>query len=365
MQLERSSPYVAMLPDDSIPLKFSQVCPSANCSNVRPFCAIFLLGSVNSTPETRRNNMIIPHDSVEIVEVGPRDGLQNLRGFVKTEYKVTLIQRLAKSGLREIQIGAFVNPMAIPQFRDIREISDQVVGKIKGVTFTALVPNLKGAAEAFSCGIRKIAFVFSVSRDHNMSNVQKTPEESLEELKDISRLRSNHPDAVITVDLATAFGCPFQLKVTLEDVLHYVGKVRELGFDCITLCDTVGFGNPRQVYDFTAACIESFPEVIFRYHIHNTRGLGLANTLAAYMAGIRSFDSSIGGLGGCPFAPGATGNIATEDEVFMFNEMGVETGVDAESLIETTRYLSEIIPGVNLESALFRAGLPVARSQAV
>lgn len=305
--------------------------------------------------------MIIPHDSVEIVEVGPRDGLQNLREFVKTEQKVTLIQRLAESGLREIQIGSFVSPLAVPQFRDIKEIADQVVGKIPDVTFTALVPNLKGAIDAFSCGIRKIAFVLSVSRGHSLSNVRKTPEESLEELKDIARIRSDHPDAVITVDLATAFGCPFQLKVTLEDVLHYAGKVHELGFDHITLCDTVGFGNPRQVYDFSVACIESFPEVTFRCHIHNTRGLGLANTLAAYMAGIRSFDSSIGGLGGCPFAPGASGNIATEDEVFMFNEMGIQTGVDVESLIETTRYLSEIIPGVNLESALFRARLPAFR----
>ncbi|MBW2545383.1 MAG: hydroxymethylglutaryl-CoA lyase [Deltaproteobacteria bacterium] len=305
--------------------------------------------------------MIIPHDSVEIVEVGPRDGLQNLREFVKTEHKVALIQRLAKSGLREIQIGSFVNPLAVPQFRDIKKIADQVVGNLPGITFTALVPNLKGAEEAFSCGIRKIAFVLSVSRGHSLSNVQKTPEESLEELKDISRLRSDHPDAVITVDLATAFGCCFQLKVTLEDVLHYVGEVHELGFDRVTLCDTVGFGNPRQVYDFTTACIESFPEVVFRCHLHNTRGLGLAGTLAAYMAGIRSFDSSIGGLGGCPFAPGATGNIATEDEVFMFNEMGVKTGVDVESLIDTTRYLSEIMPGINLESALLRAGLPAAR----
>ena len=305
--------------------------------------------------------MIIPHDSVEIVEVGPRDGLQNLPEFVKTEQKVTLIKRLAESGLREMQIGSFVSPVVVPQFRDIKEIADQVVGKIPDVTFTALVPNLKGAKDAFSCGIRKIAFVLSVSRGHSLSNVRKTPEESLEELKDISRIRSDHPDAVITVDLATAFGCPFQVKVTLEDVLHYVGKVHELGFDHITLCDTVGFGNPRQVYDFSAACIESFPKVMFRCHFHNTRGQGLANTLAAYMAGIRSFDSSIGGLGGCPFAPGASGNIATEDEVFMFNEMGIGTGVDVESLIETTRYLGEIIPGVNIESSLFRARLPSFR----
>ncbi|HOO90117.1 MAG TPA: hydroxymethylglutaryl-CoA lyase [Syntrophales bacterium] len=305
--------------------------------------------------------MIIPHDSVEIVEVGPRDGLQNLGEFVKTEQKVVLIQRLAESGLREIQIGSFVNPSAVPQFRDIREVADRVVGKIPGVTFTALVPNLRGAQEAFACGIRKIAFVLSVSRAHNLSNVRKTPEESLEDLKEIARLRSDYPDVVITVDLATTFGCPFQLEVTREDVLHYVGKAHELGFDRITLCDTVGFGNPRQIYDTAVACIEAFPNVTFRCHIHNTRGLGLVNTFAAYMAGIRSFDSSIGGLGGCPFAPGATGNIATEDEVFMFNEMGIETGIVVEGLLETTRYLREILPGAHLESALSRAGLPASR----
>jgi len=306
--------------------------------------------------------MFIPRDSVEIVEVGPRDGLQNIEQFVHTKHKIELIRRLAESGLVEIQIGAFVNPVAVPQFKDMRDIVAEFAGGVPGITFTALVPNLKGAVEAFSAGLRKIAFVFSVSRYHNLSNVRKTPEESLEELKDISRLREEYPDAVIVVDLATTFGCPFQLTVSPESVLHYVAMVHDLGFDRITLCDTVGFGNPRQVHDVAAACIASFPDVTFRCHIHNTRGLGLANTLAAYGAGIRSFDSSVGGLGGCPFAPGATGNVATEDKVFMFNEMGVFTGVDPRSLVETSRYLSSILPHVRFESALFRAGLPAAVS---
>jgi len=162
----------------------------------------------------------------------------------------------------------------------------------------------------------------------------------------------------IQLDLATTFGCPFEIKVKEEDVLCFVERAGAIGIRRITLCDTVGFANPRQVEQITHKCMEKFPEVTFGVHFHNTRGLGLANALAAYETGIRFFDSSVGGLGGCPFAPGASGNVATEDIVFMFNQMGVVTGVDIQCLLRASQYLKGILPQVALTSALFNAGLP-------
>lgn len=300
---------------------------------------------------------MIPNDSVHIVEVGPRDGLQNLKEFVETEKKVSLVKRLAESGLREIEVGSFVNPKAIPQFKDIRKVIEEVIDVV-GVKLTALVPNLRGAQDAFESGIKKIIFVLSVSRSHNLNNVRRTPEESLGELLKIKELVSFSPEMEIRVDLATVFGCPFELKVKEEDVFGYVAHIVRMGISEIGLADTVGFGNPRQVEKIIQTCIGDFPTVKFCVHFHDTRGLGLANALAAYESGIRIFDSSIGGLGGCPFAPGATGNVATEDLTFMFNEMGVDTGVDTVQILELSRYLKEILPEANVMSAISRAGLP-------
>jgi hydroxymethylglutaryl-CoA lyase len=300
---------------------------------------------------------MIPQEAVQIAEVGPRDGLQNLKEFVETEKKISLIRRLGESGLREIEAGSFVHPKAIPQFRDMSDVIKGVLN-LEGVKLTALVPNLKGAQNALESGIRTIIVVISVSRSHNLNNVRLTPEESLEELKKIIELESAYPGLEIQLDLATTFGCPFEIKVKEEDVLRFVGGVGEMGIRKINLCDTVGFANPRQVERITHTSMENFPEITFGIHLHNTRGLGLANALAAYESGIRFFDSSIGGLGGCPFAPGASGNVATEDIVFMFNEMGVETGVDIQCLLKASQYLKEILPKVALTSALFNAGLP-------
>jgi hydroxymethylglutaryl-CoA lyase len=300
---------------------------------------------------------MIPDEAVQIVEVGPRDGLQNLKEYVETEKKISLIRRLGESGLREIEAGSFVHPRAIPQFRDMTEVLKGVLD-LEGVKLTALVPNLKGAQNALESGIRRLIFVISVSRSHNLNNVRLTPEESLEELKKIIELESAYAGMETQVDLATTFGCPFEIKVKQEDVLHYVERAGTMGVRKINLCDTVGFANPRQVEQITRSCMENFPKVTFGVHLHNTRGLGLANALAAYESGIRFFDSSIGGLGGCPFAPGASGNVATEDIVFMFNEMGVETGVDLQRLLKASQYLREILPNLTPTSALSKAGLP-------
>jgi hydroxymethylglutaryl-CoA lyase len=300
---------------------------------------------------------MIPEDAVQIVEVGPRDGLQNLREYVETENKRSLIRCLAESGLREIESGSFVNPRAIPQFRDMSDVIKGVLD-LEGVKLTALVPNLKGAQNALESGIRRLIFVISVSRSHNLNNVKLTPEESLEELKKIIELESAYAGMETQLDLATTFGCPFEIKVKEEDVLRFVERAGAMGIRKITLCDTVGFANPRQVEQITHTCMKTFPRITFGVHFHNTRGLGLANALAAYGTGVRFFDSSIGGLGGCPFAPGASGNVATEDLVFMFNEMGVHTGVDIHRLLKASQYLKEILPNLTLTSALFKAGLP-------
>jgi len=298
-----------------------------------------------------------PDNKIHIVEVGPRDGLQNLSSFVETESKISLIRRLAESGIREIQAGAFVSPRAIPQFRDIQAMLASL-GDLRDVTLTALVPNLRGARAALASGIRKLNFFFSVSRSHNLNNVRQTPQESLACLKKIRDELLSGTDVTVRVDLAVAFGCPFEGTIKTDVILDYLKQVVSLGFREVTLCDTVGFGHPGLVESVIAACRKHFPEVALGVHLHNTRGLALANTLRAYDMGIRSFDAAIGGLGGCPFAPGASGNVATEDVVFMFEAMGLATGIDLPALLRTSQYLQDILPDTPMASALFKAGLP-------
>jgi hydroxymethylglutaryl-CoA lyase len=298
-----------------------------------------------------------PDNKIHIVEVGPRDGLQNLSGFVDTESKIGLIRRLAASGIREIQAGAFVSPRAIPQFRDVQAMMAGL-HDLRDVTLTALVPNLEGARDALASGIRKFNFFFSVSRSHNLKNVRQTPQESLTALKIIRDELLPGTDVTVRVDLATAFGCPFEGAMKTEIILDYLKQVVFLGFREVTLCDTVGFGHPALIESVITACRTHFPEVALGLHLHNTRGLALANALRAYDMGIRSFDAAIGGLGGCPFAPGASGNVATEDMVFMFGAMGMATGINLPALLQASQYLQDILPDVPITSALFRAGLP-------
>jgi hydroxymethylglutaryl-CoA lyase len=298
-----------------------------------------------------------PDNKIHIVEVGPRDGLQNLSGFVDTESKIGLIRRLAESGVREIQAGAFVSPRAIPQFRDVQTMMAGL-RDLRDVTLTALVPNLEGARDALASGIRKFNFFFSVSRSHNLKNVRQTPQESLTALKIIRDELLPGTDVAVRVDLATAFGCPFEGAMKTEIILDYLRQIVFLGFREVTLCDTVGFGHPALIESVITACRTHFPEVALGLHLHNTRGLALANALRAYDMGIRSFDAAIGGLGGCPFAPGASGNVATEDMVFMFDAMGMATGIDLPVLLRASQYLQDILPDVPVTSALFRAGLP-------
>ena len=296
-------------------------------------------------------------EKVKISEVGPRDGLQNVRTFVPTDKKILFIKKLAACGIKEIQIGSFVAPRAIMQFKDIKEVANSV-SSLRGVVLSALIPNERGAEEANTCGIKKLIFFFSVSREHNYCNVRQSPQESLKELQRICRSYLSNPSITLRVDLATAFGCPFSGNITTTVVLRMVDKVAAYGIKEITLCDTVGFGNPRMVEEKFSACRLRFPQINFGAHFHNTRGLALANTLRAYEIGIRSFDSAAGGLGGCPYAPGSSGNVATEDMVFMFEEMGIKTGVDLEKLLDVCYFLNKTLPQAKLDSSLYQAGLP-------
>ncbi len=298
-------------------------------------------------------------NDITIIEVGPRDGLQNVATFVETAQKVSLIRRLAASGLQEIQAGAFVSPRAIPQFRDMKEVVKGIIA-LPEVRFSTLVPNLQGARDAVKSGIKKLIFFFSLSESHNLNNVRQTKEASLQGLEVIRKDLAAGVPAELCIALATVFGCPFEGYMTTDHILKDIDKIVNMGIRDITLCDTVGFANPRQVEEIMVACGKEFPEATFAVHFHNTRGLGLANALRAYDVGIRRFDAAIGGLGGCPFAPGASGNIATEDLVFMFNEMGIPTGIDLDALLTVSDYVREILPGTTMSSAVYRAGLPQA-----
>jgi len=302
------------------------------------------------------------NSSVVIREVMLRDGLQNIPEFIPTEAKIKLFQLIVASGLRNIEITSFVSPKAIPQFQDSVQMAQSVLKmKPKGVEVSALIPNLRGAQIALESGMRKLGLVMSVSESHNINNVRRTTAESIDEVKRILELREKYPDLDMKIGLATVFGCPFEGKIKPEVTLHFIRQFYQLGFRGISMADTVGFGNPREVKEMSRLCVTEFPEVTFSIHLHNTRGLGLANSLAALESGIRIHDGAIGGLGGCPFAPGAKGNTSTEDLVFMFEEMGVSTGVKMDALMEASRYFQSVKKDVRYSSSILEVGVPVPK----
>jgi len=301
-------------------------------------------------------------ESVVIREVMLRDGLQNIAEFIPTQVKVGIYERLIKSGIRDVEFTSFVNPKAVPQFQDAGEFARKVIAlKPAGAVASALVPNLKGAQLALESGVRNLVFVMSVSESHNINNVRRTPAESVSEAKKIWEMGKAYPEMTVKISLATVFGCPFEGKIKPEATLSFVREYYQLGFRDMSLADTVGYGNPREIQEVCGLCSKEFPDVTFGIHLHNTRGLGLANSFAAYEAGVRIIDGAIGGLGGCPFAPGASGNTSTEDLVFMFEEMGVKTGIDLKLLFEVGRYFQGTKKDVCYSSSLLRAGIPEPR----
>lgn len=291
--------------------------------------------------------------SATIVEVGPRDGLQNEPDFVPTDQKIELIGRLADAGIRRIEVASFVHPKAVPQMRD----SAEVVGRMRrepGVVYSALVPNEKGMERALASGVGEIALFVSASETHNRKNVGMATAASLEGFRKIAetalagRIR-------IRGYVATAFGCPYEGTVTPENVERIVDAYRSLGTHEVALGDTTGMANPSQVSRMLDRILPRLGTTGLALHFHDTRGAALANVLAALQQGVTVFDGSIGGLGGCPYAPGASGNVATEDLVNMLEEMGVRTGIDLGKLIDCARYLREIL-GKTLPGHLATAG---------
>jgi len=301
-------------------------------------------------------------DEVVIREVMLRDGLQNIVDFIPTEAKIELFRLIVASGLRSIEVTSFVSPKAIPQFRDAAQVV-QATAKMTppGVEVSALIPNLKGAQLAVESGMFKVGLVMSVSESHNINNVRRTTAESIDELKRVLELKAKYPDLIVKAGMATVFGCPFEGKIKPEVTLGFIRQFYQLGIRDMSMADTVGFGNPKEVGEMSRLAVTEFPDVSFSIHLHNTRGLGLANSLAAYEAGIRVHDGAVGGLGGCPFAPGAKGNTSTEDLVFMFEEMGVKTGVNMDALLEASRYFQKVKKDIRYSSSIIEVGVPVPK----
>jgi len=291
---------------------------------------------------------------IHICEVGPRDGLQNAKHLMPTAAKKTWIQALADAGLKEIEVGSFVPPKLIPAMADTAEIVAFARG-IAGLKVVALAPNVKGFQRALDAGAHKVTFPVSASRQHSESNVRMTPEQMVEEVRKCAALP--HAEVEIEGAVSTAFGCTMQGVVPEDDVVRIAVALAEF-CDGIALADTVGYANPAQVRRLFRRVREEIGHKLEGAHFHNTRGLGLANALAAYEEGVRAFDSSMGGLGGCPFAPGASGNVITEDLVFMFESMGITTGIDLDKLFAARKILVQAIPEEPVYGHTPLAGLP-------
>jgi hydroxymethylglutaryl-CoA lyase len=290
--------------------------------------------------------------SVSLREVGPRDGLQN-EDPVPTEAKVRLLDALSRTGIRRIEAVSFVHPKAIPQMADADEVWAQAV-KAPGVRYSALVPNSRGARRALDAGFQEIEVVVSASTTHNRHNVNRSTEESLEDIAAI--VTDVHAaGARCEVIISTSFGCPYEGDVAPERVARVVDHAVAAGADRISFGDTTGMATPRRVRDVLDLVRARQPDIPMLLHFHNTRGTALANILTALSYGITEYDASVGGLGGCPYAPGATGNVATEEVVHMLEDMGIDTGVDLDALLEAARLAQDIV-GRELPSGVLRAG---------
>jgi len=289
-----------------------------------------------------------------IREVGPRDGLQNEETILSTAEKLQLIDALAATGLTEIEVGAFVRPQNVPQMADTAEVFAGLRRR-PGVVYSAIAPNVVGARRAVAAGADAVQVFLSATESHNRSNVNMSVEQSLANVADMGEVvrSAGIPfDAVLSV----AFGCPFEGHVPIERVLELCGRLLDLGAERLTLGDTTGMAHPVLVRQVVLAFRERFPRQALRLHLHSARGAGLANILAALEVGVAEFDSSIGGIGGCPFAPGAPGNLCTEDLTHMLHEMGIATGLDLPALIDAAllleRMLGHVVPGQTIKAGI-------------
>jgi hydroxymethylglutaryl-CoA lyase len=299
---------------------------------------------------------------VHISEVGPRDGLQSVKATMPTADKCRWIDALAAAGLREIEVGSFVPAKLLPQMADVAAVVRHALTLTvshPGLRVMALVPNRRGAEAALTAGVHKLTLPVSASEAHSLANVRKTSAQMVEELRSVVALRNEvAPGVPVEVGLSTAFGCTLQGAVAEDDVIRLALACADAGVDEVGLSDTTGMAHPAQVRRLFTRMRAELGDHAGAAHLHNTRGLGLANCLAAFDVGVRSFDSSLGGLGGCPYAPGASGNVVTEDLVFMFEAMGVSTGVDLQKLIAAREPLKAGLPGEPVYGMTPEAGLP-------
>lgn len=293
-----------------------------------------------------------------INEVATRDGFQMESRFIPTDDKIALIDRLSALGYAKIEVTSFTSAKAIPALRDGEEVMQRIARR-PGVVYTALVPNLRGAERALESRIDEFNIVMSTSETHNLANLRMTREQSFAQLAGVVAL-AKQAGVPVNVSLSCVFGCPMEGEVPLPTVLGWIDRFAALGVQGITLCDTTGMAFPTQVQAISEAVLARWPALAFTAHFHNTRGMGLANTVAAVEAGIRRLDMSLGGIGGCPYAPGATGNVATEDVVHMLQCMGYDTGMDLDGLIAAAAQLESLVQH-ELSGQVSRAGHRLAR----
>ncbi|MDO9344896.1 hydroxymethylglutaryl-CoA lyase [Pseudomonas pergaminensis] len=292
-------------------------------------------------------------DPLIVQEVSPRDGLQIEPTWVATADKIALIDQLSLAGFSRIEAGSFVSPKAIPALRDGEQVFQGIQRK-PGVIYVALIPNLKGALRAIESRADELNLVMSASQTHNLANMRMRCEASLAAFGEIVSVTADHP-VRLNGSIATTFGCPFEGTIDEDRVLRFVDAYLELGIQGISLADTTGMANPRQVERLVKRVFQRVSASDLTLHFHNTRGLGLCNVLAAYEAGARRFDAALGGLGGCPFAPGASGNICTEDLVNLCEEVGIHTGIDLPHLLHMSRRLPALL-GHELPGQVAKAG---------
>jgi hydroxymethylglutaryl-CoA lyase len=283
--------------------------------------------------------MILPV-SIYLTEVGPRDGLQSVGATIATDDKVELIDALARSGLRRIEATSFVHPRLVPSMADAEAVMERIE-RLPGVRYMALVPNVRGAERAIAAHADELNVVLSVTETFNQRNLNMSVEDSINAYGAVSAV-ARAAGIPAEVGLSVVFGCPYEGEVQPQQVFEVVDRLLDVGAEEILFADTIGIANPRQVQSLVEALLARWPSLTIGLHFHDTRGLGLANVLAGLQAGVSRFDASAGGIGACPFAPGATGNICTEDTVYMLHAMGVDTGVDLEALIGA----AALIPGM-------------------
>ncbi|MED1472498.1 hydroxymethylglutaryl-CoA lyase [Bacillus salipaludis] len=292
--------------------------------------------------------------NVTIKEVGPRDGLQNEQSFLSTEDKINWINQLSRTGLQSIEITSFVNPKWIPALADSLEVA-KGIERMPGVKYTALVPNRRGLEKALEGNVDEMAVFMSASETHNQKNINKSIADTFPVLEEVVKEAMSAGKAVRGY-VSTVFGCPYEGQVSIDNVIRVSEHLFEMGIQEISLGDTIGVANPKQVQEVLTVLLKRFPIEKLALHFHDTHGTAVANILAALDMGITTYDASTGGLGGCPYAPGASGNVATEDVLYMLGNMGINTGVNLEKLLGAGRFIQEKIgrslPSRNLQACL-------------